>query len=76
VFGVRENFTDLTESGLDLEIVLGNDTIVRAVRCDTVSFQRELRPPMVLRDILYVPGLNKNLISIYTIKDWGFEVSF
>jgi hypothetical protein len=73
--GVREHFTDLTKLGVDLEIVLGNDTIVRAVRHGTVSFQRELRPPMVLRDVLYVPGLKKNLISISTIEDGGFEVS-
>jgi hypothetical protein len=49
-----------------LEIVLGNNTIVRAVGRGTVSFQRELRPPMVFRDVLYVPGLKKNLISVST----------
>jgi hypothetical protein len=74
--GVREHFTDLTESGIKLEIVLGNNTIVRAAGRGTVSFQRELRPPMVFRDVLYVPGLKKNLISVSTIQDRGFEVSF
>jgi hypothetical protein len=30
--GVREHFTDLTESGIKLDIVLGNNTIVKADR--------------------------------------------
>jgi hypothetical protein len=35
---VREHFTNLTESGIKLEIVLGNNTIVRVVGHGTVSF--------------------------------------
>jgi hypothetical protein len=73
--GVRENFTDLTEIGIKLEIVLGNNTIVRAVGCGIVSFQRELRPPMVFRDVLYVPGMKKNLISVYT-RTWDLRCPF
>jgi hypothetical protein len=70
--GVREHFTDLTKFVIKLEIVLENNTIVRAVGRGTVS----LRPPMLFRDVLYVPGLKKNLISVSTIQDRGFEVSF
>ena len=32
--------------------------------------------PMVLRDVLYVPGLKKNLVSISMIEDQGLGVSF
>jgi hypothetical protein len=56
--------------------VLGNNTIVRAVGRGTISFQRELWPPMVFRDVLYVHGLKKKLISVSIIQDRGFEVSF
>jgi hypothetical protein len=38
MFGVREHFTDLTESGIKLEIVLGNNTIVNACGHGTISF--------------------------------------
>jgi hypothetical protein len=31
---------------------------------------------MVFKDVVYVPGLKKNLISVSTIHDRGFEVSF
>jgi hypothetical protein len=30
----------------------------------------------VFMDVLYVPGLKKNLISVSSIQDRGFEVSF
>jgi hypothetical protein len=43
--GVRENLTDLTQIG-DVEVVLGDDRVVKAVGCGTVSFQRESLPPM------------------------------
>jgi hypothetical protein len=33
-------------------------------------------PPLVFKDVLYVPKLKKNMISISSIKYRGFEVSF
>jgi hypothetical protein len=50
-----------------MEIALGDDTIVRVVGCDPVTFQREIMPPILFRDVLYVPGLKKNLISVSTL---------
>ena len=32
--------------------------------------------PMVLRDVLYVPRLKKNLVSVSMIEDQGLGVSF
>jgi hypothetical protein len=74
--GVREHFTYLRDLEIRLEIVLGDNTIVRAAGHGKISFQRELRPPLVFRDVLYVPGLKKNLIPVSSIQDRGFEVSF
>ena len=31
---------------------------------------------MVLRDVLYVPGLKKNLVLVSMIEDWGLGMSF
>ena len=31
---------------------------------------------MVVSDVLYVPGLKKNLISMSTVEDKGYEVTF
>jgi hypothetical protein len=74
--GVKEHFTNIRDLEIRLEIVLGDDTIVKAAWRGTISFQRELMPPLVSRDVLYVHGLKKNLVSIFSIQDRGFEVSF
>ena len=69
-------FFELSQAGIDVEVVLGDDTVIRAVRCGTIIFQRNSMSPMTLRDILFIPGLKKNLISVSMIKDRGLEVSF
>jgi hypothetical protein len=70
--GVRDNFTNLIDPEIKLEIVLGDNTIVMVVGHGTIYFQRELIPPLVFRDGLYVPELKKNLISFFSIHDKGF----
>jgi hypothetical protein len=75
MIGVREHLTDLTQIG-DLEVVLGDDRVVKAVGSGTVSFHKESLPPMLLRYVLYVHGLKNNLISVSTIEERGYEVLF
>lgn len=74
--GVREHFSDLIVTGVDLYIEFGNESKVKAIGRGIVSFQRESRPPMVFNGVLYVPGLKKNLISVSTIEDQGYVVTF
>jgi hypothetical protein len=76
MLGVRGHFSDLKDPEIKVEIMLGVDTIVKVVRCDTLSFQGECMPPVVFRDVLYVPWLRRNLISVSSIQDKGIEVSF
>jgi hypothetical protein len=59
-----------------MEIALGDDTIVRVVGHGTVTFQRDIMAPISFKDVSYVPELEKNLISVSTLKDRGLEVSF
>jgi hypothetical protein len=73
MIGVREHLTDLTEMG-NVEVVLGDDREVKVVGSRTVSFQRECLPPMTLKEVMYVPGLKKNLGLVYTIEEKGYEV--
>ena len=74
--GAREMFSELSQTETDVEDVLGDDSAVRFVGHGTITFQRESMSPMVLRDVLYVPGLKKNLVSVSMIKDQGLQVSF
>eukprot|EP00253_Pinus_taeda_P013514 PITA_13514 len=74
--GVREYFLELSESDTDVEVVLGDDRIIRAVGVGTLTFQRESRPPLKVTKVLYVRGMRKNLISISALEDRGYEVLF
>jgi hypothetical protein len=74
--GVREHFTDLRDTEVRIEISLGDDTLVRLVGIGTVTFRRDSMPPISFTDVLYVPRLKKNLISVSTLQDRGLEVTF
>eukprot|EP00253_Pinus_taeda_P032374 PITA_32374 len=65
-----------SESGTDIEVVLGDNRVVRAVEVGTLTFQRESKPPLKVTDVLYVPGMRKNLISVSALEDRGYEVLF
>ena len=54
-----------------MEVVLGDDSVVSAIGCGTITFQRESMSPMVLQDVLYVPRMKKNLVSVSMIEDQG-----
>ena len=54
-------FTEIFETGLKLEVVLGDDIVVRAVGCGTVHFEMDSMEPILLRDVLYVNRMKKNL---------------
>ena len=69
-------FSKLSLAKIDVEVVLGDDTVTKAVGHGTITFHRESMSPMILRDVLYVPGLKKNLISVSMIEDRGIGVSF
>lgn len=42
----------------------------------TVRFEREFGSPLHFKDVLYVLGLKKNLVSVSTLEDRGYEVIF
>ena len=74
--GAKDQFTQFSDRRINLEIELGDESIVRAVGIGTVSFQTESLPPLAISEVLYVPSLRKNLISVSTIEDKGYEVTF
>jgi hypothetical protein len=74
--GRKEFFTRLQEEGVNLVIELRDDKRYKAQGVGTISFQRELCKTLRFADVLYVPGLKKNLISVSTLEDKGYEVNF
>jgi hypothetical protein len=76
MMGVQEYFTDLSEGNVDLEIKLGDDSIVKIVGRGTITFQRESQPLMRVKKVLYVKLLAKSLISISAIENSGYDIVF
>jgi hypothetical protein len=76
MIGHKEWFTRVHEGGVNLVIELWDDRRYKAQGVGTVSFQREYGKPLRFSDVLYVLGLTKNLISISTLEDKGYEVTF
>eukprot|EP00253_Pinus_taeda_P032243 PITA_32243 len=74
--GAREFFSELAERAIDIEIVLGDDRTIRVVGVGTMTFERESLPPLKIMDVLYVPGMKKNLISVSAMEEKGFDVTF
>jgi hypothetical protein len=72
----KENFSDLRDTEVRIEISLGDDRVVAVAGVGTVSFRRDGFPPISFTDVLYVPGMKKNLISVSTLQDRGLEVTF
>ncbi|KAH9306491.1 hypothetical protein KI387_010895, partial [Taxus chinensis] len=61
---------------LQINIELGDDGRYSATGIGTVTFQRELGSDLQLKDVMYVPGLKKNLISVAVLEDRGYDVVF
>ena len=76
ITGIRQYFTDLTETGMDVEVVLGDNFLVKAIGRGIVSFERDHGKSMKLRNVMYVLGLRKSMVSVSTIEDKGFWVMF
>jgi hypothetical protein len=76
ITSVREHFSDLRDIEVRIDISLGDNRVVTVAGIGTVSFRRENLPPISFTDVLFVSGMKKNLISVSTLQDRGFEVSF
>jgi hypothetical protein len=72
----KHYFNNLSEKEFGFEILLGDDYAYHPKGVGTVRFEREFGKPLYLSGILYVPGLKKNLVSVSSLEDKGYEVSF
>jgi len=74
--GVREQFAELRQPTHDQDIILGDNRVVSVDGVGKVAFQRDSLPPLRLLEVLYVPSLKKNLVSVSCIEDRGYVVTF
>lgn len=69
-------FSDLEEKHLKQNIEFGDDGRYNTTIINTINFQREHVSPLRLTYVMYVPGLNKNLVSVTVLEDRGYDVIF
>ena len=74
--GDKYVFSDLDEKDLGVHIEMGDDGRYSATGIETISFVREFGKPFILKDVMHVPGLNKNMISVAMLEDKGYDVVF
>ena len=74
--GDKYLFTDLDEKDLGVHIEMGDDGRYSATGIGTIFFERESGKPFILKEVMHVPGLKKNLISVAMLEDKGYDVVF
>ena len=55
---------------------LGDDSTYKIEGVVSTSLQLDLVTVLLIDDVLYVPGLKKNLLSIAGLEDKGYRVLF
>ena len=74
--GFKEALSDLVENNTNLKIFLGDNATYPVKGTGTVTLHLSQGQVLRLQDVLYVPDLKKNLVSISAMEDKGFNVAF
>jgi hypothetical protein len=69
--GDKESFNDLEEKDLRIHIEMGDDGKYSATHIGNIAFQRESSKPFQLKNVLHVPGLKKNWVSVAMLEEKG-----
>lgn len=73
---VRDIFTSLVERNMRLDIELGDNAMYSVAALGTIAFKRGSYDLLEVKDVLYVPGLKKNLLLVSQIEDKGLAITF
>ena len=74
--GDKELFSDLEEKDLQIHLEMGNDGRYSATEICSITFERESGKPFLLKYVMHVRGLKKNLVSVAMLEDRGYDVVF
>eukprot|EP00253_Pinus_taeda_P004441 PITA_04441 len=74
--GSKEFFSNLEEKDLQLHIELGDDGRYSTKAIGIFTFKRELGSHFHLKNVMYMPRLNKNLIFVVVLEDKQYDVVF
>jgi hypothetical protein len=72
----RDILSCLSENKFSQKVTLGDDYQYPIKGVGESNYKLNSGTPMKMKDVLYVPGLKKNVLSISTLEKKGFRVSF
>ena len=72
----KENLSEVVEKDSHLRVVLGDDANYTVKGSGATSLQLESNDTLHLSDVLYVPSMKINLVSILALEDEGYKVAF
>ena len=73
--GYKEALSNLVERETNLNFILGDNSTHQVKGYVSVSFQLDDGKSIFLQEVLYVPGLKKNLVSISALEDKRIKVA-
>jgi transposase InsO family protein len=74
--GQRGILSFLLEKKFPQKVTLGDDYQYPIKRVGESNYKLDSRTPMKMKDVLYAPGLTKNLLSISSLEKKDFRVAF
>jgi hypothetical protein len=74
--GYRDHLTDLVEKEFSLHVVLRDNARYDVKGVGASTFQLYSDILLQLSEVLYVPGMKMNLVSISSLEDKGYKVTF
>ena len=72
----KEVISGLSDKFISAQIVLGNDIKFPAAGSGSSSFRLDSGASVHMNNILYVPGLKRNVISVSAFEYKGYTVGF
>ena len=74
--GQKKTLSKLEEKSSPQKVSLGDDYQYPIKGVGEASYKLDSGNPLKMKDVLYVPSLKKNLISISNLDNKGFRVAF
>jgi hypothetical protein len=74
--GLKEHLTNFVEKETHLHVVLGEYARYNVRGVGTSTFQLDSDMQLQFKEVLYVPGMKRNLVSISALEDKGYKVTF
>lgn len=72
----QEHLLDLVERDSNFQVIIGDDACYSIRGSGATSLNLESGIPLHLSDVLFVPRIKRNLISISALEDKGYQIAF